>query len=629
MIIFWILLSILCKSLPWFKINLSNLSFIRLSCLSIFFSILLIGNMVNIKNIGTGISIYNGFLNISYYNQIIEMFIYFIGSLILISLLPNKIKLNDNERPENISSLVIQAGWLFNYPLIILFNLLGASCLITSSDLLFLYISIELQSFSLYILSSLNKNSISATGAGLKYFLIGGLASCFILLGIGLIYSSTGLTQFDSLTMLAFPNYNSFNLNLIFSQSNFNLWLESGIIFIVAGLLIKLGSAPFHQWAPDVYDKVPTKVTIWLVLIPKLSIFILLFELFNIFVISGRSFSDYYLLLHESLSTFESYLFGNQQLLPEKGTIIIESFNIFTPESISISNDILKFTSSENFYLPQNLLILSSLISLIIGALLGLSQIRIKRLLAFSAISHIGFLLLSLSINTEISIESFFFYLIQYTLTNLNIFLILLSFGVILDPLSYFKGSLTNIINLDKNNSEGLAKDINFISELKGVFNVNPILSLSLAICLFSLGGVPPLLGFFAKQQVLYASISSEFIFLSFVAIIMSVISAYYYLKIIKVSHFENVSDVKFKEFLSIFNNHVIIKDLNNLELIKENKENSLNIGSCSASLDTEILSNGITFLISLLTLIITLFIIKPNLLLNSTHILALNIFYI
>lgn len=624
MIIFWIFLSILCKSLPWFKIHLSNLSFIRLSCLSIFFSILLIGNMLNIKNIGTGISIYNGFLNISYYNQIIEMFIYFIGSLILISLLPNKIKLNDNERLENISSLVIQAGLLFNYPLIILFNLLGASCLITSSDLLFLYISIELQSFSLYILSSLNKNSISATGAGLKYFLIGGLASCFILLGIGLIYSSTGLTQFDSLTMLAFPMDNS--LNLIFSQSNFKLWIESGIIFIVAGLLIKLGSAPFHQWAPDVYDKVPTKVTIWLVLIPKLSIFILLFELFNIFVISGRSFSDYYLLLHESLSTFESYLFGSQHLLPEKSTTIIESFNHFTPESIS--NDILKFTSSENFYLPQNLLILSSLISLIIGALLGLSQIRIKRLLAFSAISHIGFLLLSLSINTEISIESFFFYLIQYTLTNLNVFLILLSFGVILDPLSYFKGSLTDIIKLDKNNSEGLAKDINFISELKGVFNVNPILSLSLAICLFSLGGVPPLLGFFAKQQVLYASISSEFIFLSFVAIIMSVISAYYYLKIIKVSHFENVSDVKFKEFLPFFNNHAIIKDLNNLEWIKENKENSLNIGSSSASLDTEILSNGITFLISLLTLIITLFIIKPNLLLNSTHILALNIFY-
>ena len=658
MIIFWIFLSILCKSLPWFKINLSNLSFIRLSCLSIFFSILLIGNMVNIQNIGSGISIYNGFLNISYYNQIIEMFIYLIGSLILISLIPNKIKLNDNEGHENIGSFVIQAGWLNNYPLIILFNLLGASLLITSSDLLFLYISIELQSFSLYILSSLNKNSIPATGAGLKYFLIGGLASCFILLGIGLIYSSTGLSNFESLTMLAFPNYNSFNLNLIFSQSNFKLWLESGIIFILTGLLIKLGSAPFHQWAPDVYDKVPTKVTTWLVLIPKLSIFILLFELINIFLISGKSFSEYYLLLQESLSTFESDLFGTHKWLPENGIALINSVNNFTPDSISITNDILNFTSSENFYLPQNLLILSSLISLIIGALLGLSQIRIKRLLAFSAISHIGFLLLSLSINTEISIESFFFYLIQYTLTNLNIFLILLSFGVILDPLSYLKGSLTNIIKLDKdkdntitynkqtnnkeanitlpypeldlykNSSERLAKDINFISELKGVFNVNPILSLSLAICLFSLGGVPPLLGFFAKQQVLYASISSEFIFLSFLAIIMSVISAYYYLKIIKVSHFYNLSDVKFKESLSFLINHAIIKDINNLELTKESKEYYLYKDSCSVTLDTEILSNGITFLISLLTLIITLFIIKPNLLLNSTHILALNIFY-
>jgi NADH-ubiquinone oxidoreductase chain 2 len=313
----------------------------------------------------------------------------------------------------------------------------------------------------------------------------------------------------------------------------------------------------------------------------------------------------------------------------------------------------LKFTSSEKFYLPQNLLILSSLISLIIGSLLGLSQVKIKRLLAFSSISHIGFLLLSLSINTEISIESFFFYLIQYTLTNLNIFLILLAFGIILDPLSYFKGSLTNIIKLDqknsinynkknnnkeaniilsyseldlvKNSSEGLVKDINFISELKGVFNINPILSLSLAICLFSMAGVPPLLGFFAKQQVLYASISSEFIFLSFVAIIMSVISAYYYLKIIKVSHFENVSDVKFKDSLSFLINHTIIKDINNFKENKENKENSLSI---SSNLDTEILSNGITFLISLLTLIIILFIIKPNLLLNSTHILALNLFY-
>ena len=97
MIIFWILLSILCNSLPWFKNNLSNLSFIRLSCLSIFFSFLLSGNMINIKTIGSGLSIYNGFINITYYNQIIEMFIYFIGCIILIALLPNKINYDETK----------------------------------------------------------------------------------------------------------------------------------------------------------------------------------------------------------------------------------------------------------------------------------------------------------------------------------------------------------------------------------------------------------------------------------------------------------------------------------------------------------------------------------------------------
>lgn len=624
MIIFWILLSVLCKSLPWFKNSLSNLSFIRLSCLSIFFSVLLIGNIINIKTIGSGISIYNGFINITYYNQLIEMFIYFIGSLILIALLPNKINFDGSvKNNKELSYKEIQIGWLSNYPLIILFNLLGATCLISSSDLLFMYISIELQSFSLYILSSLNKNSIPATGAGLKYFLIGGLASCFILLGTALIYSSTGLTQFESLTMLTFPYYNSlFNaLNISLGPSNLNLWLESGVIFIITGFLIKLGSAPFHQWAPDVYDKVPTKVTTWLVLIPKLSIFIILFEILNIFVLSGKSFyftgnEIYYPLFIDNLSYPGSTTMDNLNIFNLDSNLIVNYIDSTSPSAPQKFNN-----------LPQNLLILSSLISLIIGSLLGLSQVKIKRLLAFSAISHIGFLLLSLSINSEISIESFFFYLIQYTITNLNVFLILLSFGVLLDPLSYLnkKNKLDlNKISFNKSEiaysefysydkkSEGINKDINYISELKGVFGLNPILSLSLAICLFSMAGVPPLLGFFAKQQVLYASISSEYIFMSFVAIIMSVISAYYYLKIIKVSHFDNTESKNENKNYA----------LNNFYLDIANKEN-LNLSS------SQPLGEGLTFLISFLTLIITLFIIKPNLLLNSTHILALNIFYI
>jgi NADH-ubiquinone oxidoreductase chain 2 len=594
--------------------QISNYSILRLVFLSLIISLLLVINMIDIKSIGSGIFIYNGFMQITANNQIIEMFIYLIGSLIIFSLFISK-----NNTESSTISLNSTTNWLSNYPLIILFNLIGASCLLSSSDLLFLYISIELQSFSLYILSSLNKNSIPATSAGLKYFLIGGLASCFILLGIGLIYSSTGLTNFESLHMiintsnshlnflpeakglivdtnsyLSILNNSFFDLNV---ESKFNLWLISGFIFVLVGLLIKLGSAPFHQWAPEVYDQVPTKVTTWLVLIPKLSLLILVFEILNIVITSG----NWNTILSDVLVSSVGY-----------------------PDSITL-NSIGSLEFGEGFF--KNILVLSSLISLIIGSLLGLSQVRIKRLLAFSAISHLGFLLLSLSINSEISIESFFFYLIQYTFTNLNIFLILLTFGILLDPLSYkniennstLSDNLLNLINLNniqkinkEEKEEGL--DINFISELKGVFEINPILSLSLAVSLLSLGGVPPLIGFFAKQQVLYSAISSGFIFISLIAIIMSVVSAYYYLNVIKISHFyknEYLQENSSLFYLSMFNTS-LIKETNN----------------ATSPQETQIISNGVTFVISLLTLIIILFIIKPNLLLNSTHILALNIFY-
>jgi NADH-ubiquinone oxidoreductase chain 2 len=235
----------------------------------------------------------------------------------------------------------------------------------------------------------------------------------------------------------------------------------------------------------------------------------------------------------------------------------------------------------------KNFLILSSLISLIIGSLLGLSQIRIKKLLAFSAISHIGFLLLSLSINTEIAIESFFFYLIQYTITNLNIFVILLILG--------------NLINLPN-----LNKDLNFISELKGIFNFNPILSLSFMISLFSMAGVPPLIGFFGKQQILYSAISADFIFISIVAISMSVISAYYYLNLIKIS-------IDVLEPTNLVNPQSPLKETE----LQSYKNKSAPLAPTNFS----------SLLISFITLILLLFIVNPNLILNSIHFMALSLF--
>jgi NADH-ubiquinone oxidoreductase chain 2 len=202
----------------------------------------------------------------------------------------------------------------------------------------------------------------------------------------------------------------------------------------------------------------------------------------------------------------------------------------------------------------KNLLILISMTSLIIGAIGGLFQLNIKRLLAFSAISHVGFLLLALAINNKVSLESFIFYLGQYTLTNLNIFLILITFGY----LSSFSFSSKVLINsptslhlspLGQNHQSLIITpvpgqigsfDLNFITQLTGLFTNNPILTMSFAISLFSMAGIPPMIGFFAKQQVLLSSLSFGFIFVTIIAITSSVVSAYYYLKLIQVSTFSN-----------------------------------------------------------------------------------------
>ncbi|CEG19376.1 nadh dehydrogenase subunit 2 [Ceraceosorus bombacis] len=220
----------------------------------------------------------------------------------------------------------------------------------------------------------------------------------------------------------------------------------------------------------------------------------------------------------------------------------------------------------------KNVLLISSLLSLVIGTVLGLSQYRIKRLLAFSTISHVGFILLALSVNTIESIEAFLFYIITYSITNLNAFLILLAFGYII------KAHNTR------------SKDIQFIHELKGQFNYNNVLSLSLALCLFSIAGVPPLVGFFAKQIVLYSSTHAGYYFISLVAILVSVISASYYLKIIKVLYFDTPEEGTDSPVVNITTLHSTI--------------------------------------IAILSLAMTFFVLQPTTLLNSCQLLCLSLYY-
>jgi len=564
MIFLSILILIVAKALPSCNTNLSPILFTRISAIIFIYAGVLSFNSLYIQSIGSGIGIYSGLFNVTTVSQFIEVFLLIIGSLILIAwpLIPN-LNIYSNKlynlkiQQKDAKDLYIK-NYSSEYSLIVLFSTLGASLLISSSDLVSMYLSIELQSFGLYILSTLYRDSESSTSAGLKYFLLGGLSSCLILLGAGLIYAFTGLTNFESIYSL-----------ISVSEVNYIIQgLSLGLVLIIVGFLFKIAAAPLHNWSPDVYDDTPTIVTIWLTIMPKISILILLLELnTQIDFIGG---------LNSLTITTNGYAeFLNS--IPSITYNINEISNGLNLSPLSLIGGVV---GDNSIYVLKNLLLISSLLSLIIGSIVGLAQTRIKRLLAYSTISHIGFILLALAINTEQSIDSLLFYIIQYSITNLNIFLIIIGLGYII------KNSKIDFT----------IKDIKFISELKGQFFLNPLLSLSLSICLFSMAGIPPLIGFFSKQFVLYSAVQSGYYFISFVAILVSVVSASYYLKIIKVLHTET-------------------------ENIIQDSESKLD------EYEDNLLTNFHSFLISSLTLSILLFILKPSLILNSTQLLSLSLF--
>jgi NADH-ubiquinone oxidoreductase chain 2 len=288
-------------------------------------------------------------------------------------------------------------------------------------------------------------------------------------------------------------------------------------------------------------------------------------------------------------------------------------------ELISNSNNILK-----------TLLLISATLSLIIGSLLGLAQIKIKRLLAYSTISHIGFILLALAVNTEQSIDSFIFYILQYTITNLNIFLVILALTYCL--------SFPLVINEEQNNAKvynNYCKDISFISEFKGLFFKYPLISISLAVSLFSMAGLPPLIGFFSKQLVLYSALQNGYYFISVLAIIVSVISCSYYLIIIKVI-FTAVpySLTEGREAKKPNNDSFAFKAPypsyeTNSALFPAFYGKGEIAGFQSKAKNETLLTNTHSYLISTLTFTILFFFIKPSLILNSTQLLSLSLFYI
>lgn len=547
-----IMIIIVAIALPSINRNISPNLYLRISSLLLLYTGALAFNAFYIQSIGSGIGIYSGLFQITLFTQLFDIVIVLTGSVILIAwpLINHKFIDNTLDLKEEGHNILSINNYRIKYSIIVLISTLGSLLLVSSSNLITLYLSLELQSFGVYILTSLYRHSELAISAGLKYFLLGSLASCIILLGCGLIYTFTGLTNLESIYSM---------ISVVDNSNNILLGFSLGLILIFIGLLFKIAAAPLHNWAPDVYTDSATIITTWLTIMPKISILLILFEI-------------------------------------QTHINLIENINLIlelNPLNNLIDSNILNF---KNSYF-NNLLLISSFLSLLIGTILGLAQSKIKRLLAYSTISHIGFILLALAINSEQSIEALIFYIIQYTITNLNTFLIIILFGYIIK--NSFRDLIKSIMVKDETGTEN---DINFISELKGQFFLNPVLSVTLTICLFSMAGIPPLIGFFSKQFVLYSAIKNGYYFMSIIAIIVSIISASYYLKIIRIlfTEEENIPEYSDKE----------LKIINNL-----NSNSEIEISSTSS------------FIISTLTLSILLFILKPSILLNSTTILSLSLF--
>src|SRR6266567_2643293 len=606
MIFISILTLIVAKALPVLNTNISSVHFYRSTSIVFIITGFITINSLYLETIGTGIGIYSGLFHVTQITQFIETFFYLIVGLVLIGWPQIITKVNKVK-------YYLTDKYSTDYSLIILFSSLGSSLLIGSSDLISLYLSIELQSFGLYVLATLYRNSESSTKSGLKYFLLGSLSSAIILLGSGIVYSYTGTTNFESIYLL-----NSIN---DFNTEYFLQGLTLGLILIFIGFLFKIAAAPLHNWSPDVYDGTPTIVTMYLTILPKIAIFTFLLEISTQLGIKPILNSIPLNFSNNSSNEITNGIEGVSQMLNifferdlkfiSYGSLSLETYNTFLVES--------------SIY---KLLLITSICSLIIGSVLGLAQVKIKRLLAYSTISHIGFILLALLINTEQSIDSFLFYILQYTITNLNLFLIILALTYTHNINSYQELNLKNkslLINkplplflplgLEKGKSSFAEiisykyKDLSYILQLKNLFFTNPLLSLCLCICLFSMAGIPPLIGFFSKQFVLYAALQNGFYLTSILAIIVSVISASYYLKIVKllISENENETDTESES-----------ESTDLLGLVSLEKGNKEVIG----------LTNVHSFIISTLTLILLLFFIKPSLILNSTQLLSLSLFY-
>jgi NADH-quinone oxidoreductase subunit N len=341
------------------------------------------------------------------------------------------------------SSLERSGAMRAEYPVLIVLAAVGMGVMVSATDLITLYIGLELNSLAAYVLASFARNDERSAEAGLKYFVLGALASGILLFGMSLLYGFTGSTGFAAIGKGM--------------AGDISMGKLLGLIFVLSGLAFKISAAPFHMWTPDVYEGAPTPITAFFASAPKVAASALLIRV-----------------------TIEA--FGNQ----------IAAW--------------------------QQIIIVISLMSIIIGAVGAIGQQNLKRLLAYSSINNVGFLLIGLAAGTEAGIAGMLTYLVIYVVMTLGGFICLMQ----------LKGS------------DGLIKE--GIADIAGLSKTRPMLAAAIAVFMFSLAGIPPLFGFWGKLVVFNAAVAAGLLPLAVIGIVASVIGAFYYLKVIKVMYFDELA---------------------------------------------------------------------------------------
>ena len=336
----------------------------------------------------------------------------------------------------------------FEHMVLILLSVLSMCLMLSSYDFISMYLAIELQSLSFYVLAASRRDSEFSTEAGLKYFVLGAFSSGILLFGSSIAYGFTGITNFEELAK-------------VFSgaSDDKNLFVLVSLLFLIVGFLFKLSAAPFHMWSPDVYEGSPIFVTAFFSTVPKIAVLGLFLR---ILLFCFYDFISYW----------------------------------------------------------QNITLVCAVISMGFACLAALSQKKVKRLLAFSSITHIGYILAALSCGTLEGLQSLLVYLVLYILMTLNFFASLLSLR----------------------NSFSFNEEFKYINDFRMLSKTNGLLAFNLTVVLFSMVGIPPLAGFWSKFYLFFATISSSLYTVALVGVLASVVSCFFYIRMIKTMYFESLS---------------------------------------------------------------------------------------